>query len=231
MAGLWITAEETVDPQGEATDWAIHFASWILFKLTAEKYSGVSTTTEAYSLDVNGQFVYRPEVIRGQIHNLHANFNELGASKIRLRHSPVNSVASVSIDGVIVPREEYELRNNAYIVRKNKMPWILDKYREIVVTYSYGTPPPVAGKIAAQRLANEFIWSETGSDRCSLPERISSVSRQGVSYTVLDPQDFLLNGKTGIYMVDLFLAASNPSKAKKKPRVFSPDKPRGERIN
>jgi hypothetical protein len=33
---------------------------------------------------------------------------------------------------------------------------------------------------------------------------------------------------TGIYEVDLFLSTHNPSGALKKPKVFSPDRPRGE---
>jgi hypothetical protein len=70
-----------------------------------------------------------------------------------------------------------------------------------------------------------------GSAACALPERISSVARQGVSYTVMDPQEFISNGKVGIYEIDLFLAAVNPNKAKKRPRIFLAGGPRTERVN
>ena len=67
--------------------------------------------------------------------------------------------------------------------------------------------------------------SSRGGD-CSLPERVTSVSRQGMSWTLLDPQDFLESGRTGIYEIDLMLASLNPARALARPRVFSPDLPR-----
>jgi hypothetical protein len=49
--------------------------------------------------------------------------------------------------------------------------------------------------------------------------------------TVVDSQDFLDQGKTGIYEIDLFLRSVNPSKATRKARVFNPDTPRAARIS
>ena len=62
-----------------------------------------------------------------------------------------------------------------------------------------------------------------GDDECVLPQRVTPISRQGVSWTLLDPQDFLDNGRTGIYHVDLFLRTVNPDRARLRSRVFSPD--------
>jgi hypothetical protein len=62
-----------------------------------------------------------------------------------------------------------------------------------------------------------------------LPQRVTSISRQGVSYTLLDSQDFIEELKTGIYAVDLFLKSVNPDKARARSRVFSPDVPRARR--
>jgi hypothetical protein len=47
----------------------------------------------------------------------------------------------------------------------------------------------------------------------------------------MDPQEFIANGKVGIYEIDLFLAAVNPTKAKKRPKVFLPGATRAERVN
>ena len=49
-----------------------------------------------------------------------------------------------------------------------------------------------------------------------------------MSWTLLDPQDFLDKGRTGIYQVDLFLRTVNPDGARLRARVFSPDIPRGK---
>jgi hypothetical protein len=85
------------------------------------------------------------------------------------------------------------------------------------------------GRMAARTLAIEFVKLYSGDDDCALPQRVTSISRQGVSYTLLDSQDFIEEMRTGIYMVDLFLKSANPDKARTKARVFSVDVPRGRR--
>jgi hypothetical protein len=86
------------------------------------------------------------------------------------------------------------------------------------------------GQMAARTLAIEFCKMWAGED-CELPQRVTSISRQGVSYTILDPQDFVQEGRTGLYMVDMFLKSVNPDKARNRARVFSPDTSRARRIN
>lgn len=65
----WITPDETMDPDGEYTEYAIEFASWILYKLTAEKYPGNTESTEYYSVDQE-MFNYMPAIADGQIYNI-----------------------------------------------------------------------------------------------------------------------------------------------------------------
>lgn len=229
MATLWISASDTIDPTGPYTESAVQFASFILYKLTGEKYTGTRTTTEVYTSDTGTPNVTNPAVISGNMYNL-PKFAD-GQRNLRLKNTPVRSVSSVIYQGRELDPSEYSLRNNSYIVQTNSVPWILNNVQELSVTYTYGTPVPSAGKRAAIRLANELILAYMGSSACALPERISSVSRQGVSYTVLDPQEFINNGKVGIYEIDLFLAAVNPSKARKRPKVFLAGGPRAERVN
>ena len=85
--------------------------------------------------------------------------------------------------------------------------------------------------MAARTLAMEFCKLWNGDDDCALPQRVTSISRQGVSYTLLDSQDFIEEMRTGLYAVDLFLKTVNPDKARAKARVFSPDVPRARRTN
>jgi hypothetical protein len=230
MPSLWVNAADTVDPTSPSAEWAVQFASFILYKLTGEKYRGTTTSVDTYVLDSVGNLQYAPYVINGDIENLPVrNYEGKGIHKLYLRGTPVIGVDSIMIDGEMLNPSEYRLVNNAYLVRNDRKPWLIDDLSEVIVTYRHGTPPPNAGKLAALRLANELIWADTGDSRCALPQRVTNISRQGVSATILDPQDFLENGKTGIYVVDLFIKAANPSNAKKKPKVFSPDKPSGDR--
>lgn len=231
MAVQWITAADTVDPYDPFAEEAATIASWILYKLSGEKYPGIMTTTEAYSLDTYGGISYKPELISGTVHNIPSRMSS-GPVRLKLRNTPVRSVQSVSIGGELVDSSAYQIRNSTYLVRASKLPWVLDPLNEIEVSYTFGTAPPKAGIMSAIRLANEIIWLETEPDKCSLPERVtSSVSRQGVSYTILDPQEFIKEGRVGITSIDLFLKAANPTGAKKKAKLFSPTNPTGERIN
>ena len=208
MAKLWLSPEDTISPSGAQTESAVYTASETLYKLTGEKYPGVSTSTDAIT-SVSPSMRIR---------------------ELPLRQKPIHTVHSVEMGGVLLDAEDFSLRNNAYLVRQGGTPWTLSESSEILVTYTHGSWPPRAGREAAIRLANELILWYAGDSRCALPERITSVARQGVSYTILDPQDFIKQGRTGIYAVDSFISAVNPDGQRKKPAVFNPHI-RVERIN
>jgi hypothetical protein len=228
MANLWVKPEDTIDPSGPYTLRCIEAASWLLYKLTAEKYPGTKTVTECYSDNIDASVSIRPTLINGNFYNItSSDYNR----KLHLRHGPVLKINSISSNGTLLPSTAYQLRNNAFIVRSDRTSWNLSPVSELCVDYDYGLNPPEAGKHAALILANEFIRYHTTPSQCSLPERVTSVSRQQVSFSVLDPHTFLNEGKVGIYLVDSFITTANPSRAKKRPKVFSPDRPNGERIN
>lgn len=56
-------------------------------------------------------------------------------------------------------------------------------------------------------LAQQYLLASTGQ-ACSLPERVTSITRQGVSWTMLDPMDFLGVGLTGVGRIDTWLSAA-----------------------
>lgn len=229
MAVLWCATTDLVEPTSINAPAAVQWASDILFRLSGEKFTGLQQVTEVYGSDVFTSMNLRPVVVYGDIVNIPI---QTGIRDLRLRHQPVQSVVSVNWQGSALDPSLYTLRNNAYLVRLHSVPWVLDTIDSLKVTYVYGNPIPISGKNAAIRLANEYIWKVEGSDQSALPARINfSYTRQGETIGVLDPQKFLDEGKTGIYEVDLFLATYNPHKAKKRPKIFSSDKPRGERIN
>lgn len=229
MTVLWLAKTDTVDPTGPHTQTAIETASFVLYSLTGQKYNGIQTATEAYNMPFNllaGEIL--ASVDRGAI--THVPKNNEGMRNLRLRHTPVRKIIEIRKGGEVVDPASYSLRNNAYLVRANGTPWVIDT-TDMIITYKHGIRIPAAGKAAAIRFANELIHAQLDDGLCSLPERLQSVSRQGMSFAILDPQDFIQQGRIGIPAIDYFINAANPSKAKMKARVFSVDQPRGERIN
>jgi hypothetical protein len=128
--------------------------------------------------------------------------------------------------GLILDPSSYYLVDHSTIHVVAGTPWTPCNTE---ITYTYGTPVPVAGQMAARTLAMEFAKLWAGDDDCALPQRVTSVSRQGVSYTILDNQEFIAELRTGIYAIDLFLKTVNPDNARRKAKVFTPDVPRGRR--
>lgn len=235
MAITWITAQDLADPSSPYAEEAAKSASFILYKLSAEKYAGPRTATDVY-ISQGGQCstcladdsLVAAGISESAHRHLYVPDTRTKIENLRLRGRPVTSVAAVvDSDGAELPTTSYRLLNAAYVRRTDGRCW--DFSRGVTITYSYGVYPPSIGVAAAIKLGNEFLKLYTDATDCQLPERVTAVSRQGISYTVLDPQTFLQDGRTGIYEIDLFLKAVNPTGAKKRPRVFSPDTPRGER--
>lgn len=94
------------------------------------------------------------------------------------------------------------------------------------MTYEFGSTVTRSAEQAVLRLARQ-LWLECHPDQgdCELPERVTSVNREGLSYTIFDPMTFLDKGQTGLPKVDLWLATVNPSRALRPAGVFTPDAP------
>lgn len=143
-----------------------------------------------------------------------------GQFAIRLPRAPVTAVTAVLQNGL--PFTDFRVGRNGYLERTDGKPWqMCDDSTQIV--YTFGDAPPEGGVRAAVRLAIEFMRSRNAPDDCQLPERVQSITRQGITVAVLDPQDFLTEGRVGLYEVDLWLAAVNPLSRPQRARVFSPD--------
>lgn len=232
----WISKAELDHPSSVDADDAVLAASHVLFMLSGQKYAGVQETTEQYVCETTGAPVgctwdpgmrgYWNPAIGMYVYTPPQGLRSLlGGQNIRLRGVPVQSILSVTIAGVVQDPTTYKIMDGTTLELTGS--WgVCD---EPIVNYTYGTPPPPLGKMAARRLANELILAADNSEHCKLPSNVQSVSRQGLSFEIWDPQAFLDKGHTGLYEVDLFLATVNPGKAKKRPRVFSPDMPRGYR--
>jgi hypothetical protein len=99
------------------------------------------------------------------------------------------------------------------------------------VEYTFGLDQPPASVIeAATILASEIVKACECDSSCRLPSRVTNVTRQGVSWTLLDPEDLLEKGRTGIYEIDMVIHTYNPSRARARSRVFSAAHPPAERV-
>lgn len=159
-------------------------------------------------------------------------------SEITLGGYPVTGIIAVKIDGVVLDTSRYRVDDYRYLVRladadgtNPGWPCCQDMTKAATedgtfeVEFSYGQMPPPAGVRAAAVLGCEIALScqpETAG-RCRLPARVTSVTRQGVSQNLVDPQDFLAEGLIGIFECDLFLRSYNPNKLTRRASVISPD--------
>lgn len=230
--GLWITPEELGEDYEdmEYAQEACEAASFLLWALSGRKFSGTYSITERYLLAERSP-ENRYYLAAGVGYGLPTSIfvvraDDIAHNKIRLRGKPVQSVTSVHAvsTGEEIDPETYNLWDHA-IIR-----FITPLTGDVDVEYQYGSSIPTMGKMAARHLAIQFglMWSGR-EDECSLPERVTNVTRQQVSWTILDSQDFIQELRTGVYTVDLFLKSVNPDKARVKAKVFSVDIPRGKR--
>lgn len=148
----------------------------------------------------------------------------------------VYSITKVLIDGVVLAPAAYRLDDNRIVVRIDGGTWPLcnnlnhndTDVGTWSITAQWGEPLPEIGKIAVGELACEFGKYLSGA-ACNLPEAVTSLSRQGVSLTMADPNEALKDGRLGLQFTDMFLSAYNPGGLKARSQVYSVDGPNPRR--
>jgi hypothetical protein len=186
-------------------------ATGILWSLDGRRYPGICTTTRrvcrACQTCVTGLCCCSP---RGAI--------DLGT------RWPAWGVLDVVVDGVTLPPSAYGLRDRRWLDRLDGEPWpscrALTDPDAFVVTWALGRRPPVELSDAAAVFAGEMGKSCLGVT-CEIPQRVVSIVREGVTFTILDSQKFLDEGRVGIYRVDLALKAAKQGR-EVKPGMSSP---------
>lgn len=141
---------------------------------------------------------------------------------------PAHSVESVQVDGVELPDTAYRLSGNDLLrVDGGLWPTCQDYSAPLGapgtwgITYRRGAEVPPGGVLAAETLACELAKAATGDKSCQLPQRVQSVSRQGVSIAMLDSFEDVDQGRTGIWVIDSWVSSVNRSPVR--PLVYSPD--------
>jgi hypothetical protein len=244
MVAFWIEPSDLGDYSNtQYAEEAAKAASYLLWAMSGRKYSGVTTVTERYTCVLRrsrtGLSSKNTDAVlfNGSVYDISKDdFEEDSVlsldgispdSRIKLRGGPVTKIHAIrNRNGLVLDPSSYYLVEHSTVQISAGVPWTPCNTE---ITYSYGNEPPVLGKMAARTLAIEFAKLWNGDDDCALPQRVTSVSRQGVSYTIFDNQEFIEELKTGLYAIDLFLKTVNPDKARNKAKVFSVDAPRGRR--
>lgn len=167
------------------------------------------------------------------------HYGSLNPPEIDLGAYPVTSVTLVKIDGVVIPSDEYEIRDYKRLIRMRptasyvpteRWGWPTGQIQDLPdtengtfsVTYLFGQPAPASGQLAAKKLAEYLALPQLG-DNTRYPRRTQTITRQGVTAQMSNVMDILKSGSLGIYEVDAFLLAVNPTKNQRQAAVWSPD--------
>lgn len=146
-------------------------------------------------------------------------------------------ILQVKIDGIVLPASAYRVDDNRRLVRTDGACW--PDCQELgrpdtapgtfSITYRTGVPVPAGGRMAVTELAIQLWRACKGGKGCVLPERVTQVVREGITYSLLDDLTVFERGRTGLNRVDLWLASVNPYAARAPMRAYSPDTIRARR--
>lgn len=140
---------------------------------------------------------------------------------------PALEVMEVNIAGAVLAEDQYRLENNTLYRVGDIAVWPRQDLSRPVgspntwsVEYLRGQPVPDGVAALTGILAGEFFKAVRGDSKCRLPRNVTQVSRQGVSYSVFNPEAIYNARKTGIYEIDLWLSAVNPNGLMAAPTVM-----------
>lgn len=179
-----------------------------------------------------------PALIAGRWYNLTCGCSWDGCSCTSLAGkevalpAPVSAVTTVLVDGAPLATGSYRVDDNRLLVRTDGNDWpacndLTKDDTEVgtwSVTLTVGQPVPQIGKLAAGELACEIVSAFNGED-CRLPKAVQSLVRQGVTMSWPSMSEMLKDGRTGMYLTDMFIQATNPHGLKQRSKVHNVDAP------
>jgi hypothetical protein len=149
-------------------------------------------------------------------------------SSIRLP-GPVASVTRIVIDGTVFDPASYRV-DGPRVVRTDGQHWPYCQDMSLnagavgtwTIEYQRGLPVPNGGQVAAGVLASELAKAACNDGSCQLPQRLQTITRQGVTMAMLtDFTQSLDQGYTGIWIVDSWI--SSVTRPHQSALVTSPD--------
>lgn len=144
----------------------------------------------------------------------------------------VDHIVQVKVDGTPLVTGAYRVDDERTLVRTDGGQWpYCNNLNEDdtqpgtwSVTAAYGAAVPESARLAMGELACEIVKAGQGQD-CRLPPGVVSLARQGVTIQFPDIGQLMKDGRTGLYLVDMFLAVENPDGLKQRARFYSIDSP------
>lgn len=146
---------------------------------------------------------------------------------------PVYDILDVTVDGQELEPEAYRVDVPNLLVRTDGDCWPscsdlladCDQPGGFCVTYRVGLRLDEAAIAAVSELTCQLLAACGVADcRCQLPGSVQRVVRQGVTVDLVsEPTSIWREGRTGLPMVDAWLATVNPHSLTQPSRVLSPD--------
>lgn len=168
--------------------------------------------------------VWHPVMVRGEIWNLGVDDSGYRHRTAMRLPPPIHTVTEIRINGGVLDPSAYRVDNANRVVRIDGGRWpARQNYTDptIEVEYLRGLEVPPAGQVAAAVLACEMAKALASRGDCKLPERIQTITREGVTMGFVDPFDGLERGQTGLWLVDSWVASV--TRSPRRPSVLSPD--------
>jgi hypothetical protein len=185
----------------------------------------------------SGRAPWEPALIAGKWYNI--SCGQCGGDTCSCNYltpalilpGPIHSVEEILIDGEVVDPGTYRVQNRRMLVRDGAA-WPICQNMGLPstapgtwqVTYTRGVEVPPTGQAAAGILACELAKAMCNDSTCRLPQRLQSISRQGVTIAVLDTFEDVKSGRTGIWFIDSWVASL--TQPPMPGRVYSVDVPR-----
>lgn len=169
-------------------------------------------------------------ILNGVWHNTGCRGITCCGARCEVAMPPTVSVTSVVVDGATVDPTAYRVDNGYLLVRTDGACWPQCQdmnadppaVNTFTITGTFGRTVPQEALDAAGLLACE-IGKGLAGQPCRLPQRMQSLSRQGVSVQFPGVDSYLDRGLTGLNEVDQLIVQLNPGRLTRAPLVLSPD--------
>ena len=216
----------------------LQFASSVLYEFTGHQWPGEHTDIiRPVGCSCHGYALSHLADGTTWIHH--------GVTEIVLPGYPVVSIDEVKIDGAVVPSAQYRVddwRKLVYLppASGGVGGWPCSQRLDrpdtdegtFSVEYKWGAAPPAEGTTCAAILACQLAIAcqpDPAKNGCRLPQRITNITRQGVSMAILDPLTLFGEGRTGLTEVDLWLDSLRYGQKHRPAQITRPGKPRARR--
>jgi hypothetical protein len=144
---------------------------------------------------------------------------------VRLPNRPVAELLAVRTPGGDpLPVADYRIARGGYLESAPgaaaRLPTPTSPLR---LRYRFGRAPGDAGRVHAAALAVAMGQARLDPDSSPLPGLVTTIARQGVTFTQQAASALIAAGQTGLAPVDLWVASTNPARTRRPPRSWSPD--------